>query len=101
MRQKLRNRILSFGLVLAMALGMMPGMTVSAATSFGTGGATYTLSNGVLTISGGSFKKEEFVGLRTRALSSDYNSIKSVVFVNTKLSDTAHELFCSILQVKR
>ena len=61
---KTEKRFLSILLSLALVLGLMPGMSLTAyADETKVGTATYTISDGVLTVGSGSFTKEEWRAL--------------------------------------
>ena len=95
MRQAMKNRIPGCALALFMTIGFLLSMAgpVKAETGTFGNGAIYTLDNGILTVSGGSFTRNDFWGLRNAGLSGKTNTVKAVVFKGTRLSDTAEYLF--------
>ena len=101
MKQKTGRKLLSFLLALAMVVGLMPGMSLTAhAEDTKVGNATYTISDGVLTVGSGEFTIENWAsvfgtGGSKNTPNDTAKSIKSVTFESgaTLTSDNSTYMF--------
>ena len=93
--QKQENKIRGFVLAFLMIAAFLPGLSIPVKAETGKiGTANYSLENGVLTISGGSFTSQDFWTLTKQSdLMQPNRTIKAVSFKNAHLTDTGKELF--------